>query len=206
MTKKGIILFDIDKTIFDTYKFKRITSEKIGLLLNKDVEEILSSDEEYTNNLPHRIDFDPATFSVFLCKTFNFGKNKLIEDIYYSDKNCYEECVYPGVKQVLNELESNYELGIFSEGTKKFQNHKFRSLGLDDYFNEDLIFIRDAKNTPEVMKELPVEATIVDDKEHICEFLTKNGFKAIWLNKIDDRESANFPTIHNLLELPRMLV
>ena len=124
MTKKGIILFDIDKTIFDTYKFKRITSEKIGLLLNKNVEDILASDEKYTNDLPHRIDFDPETFAIFLCKTFDFNGNKLIEDIYYNGKNYYKECVYPEVRKVLDELLTNFELGVFSEGTKKFQNNK----------------------------------------------------------------------------------
>ena len=92
-------------------------------------------------------------------------------------------------------------MGIYSEGTAKFQNHKFRSLGLDRYFDNDLIFIVDAKDTKEVLNKIPKDAIIVDDKETICGFLTKNDIRAIWLNRKDNRKSDKFETIYSLFDL-----
>lgn len=206
MSKKGIFLFDIDKTLFDTPKFIEVTSEKLAKLLEVDLSDISLLDKEYTSTLKHNIDFDPETFADFLCRRFGFKNKKLIEDIYYTEKSYYERNVFSDVKEVLNKLIVGFNLGIFSEGTKRFQNHKFRSLGLNDYFGKDIIFIQDAKDTEEIVKELPVGAVIVDDKEDICEFVTKHGFHAIWLNKKDNKVSDKFQTIHHLTELPSMLL
>ena len=98
----------------------------------------------------------------------------------------YNVNVYKETLEVLEKLKDKYRLGIYSEGTKKFQNHKFKSLGLNKYFDKDLIFI-------------------VDDKETICEFLTKNEIRAIWLNRKDNRKSDKCETIYSLFELPVIL-
>lgn len=129
-------------------------------------------------------------------------------NVYYADEFSfiYSQSVYPEVRSILNTLRPEFRIGIYSEGAAKFQNNKFRSLGLDEYFDDKLIFIRDAKDVEPVAKEIPKGAIIIDDKEHICEFLFKNGIKAIWLNKKDNSVSQDFTTIHNLLELPEILL
>ncbi|KKP39430.1 MAG: hypothetical protein UR29_C0007G0081 [Candidatus Woesebacteria bacterium GW2011_GWC2_33_12] len=117
----------------------------------------------------------------------------------------YNVNVYKETLEVLEKLKDKYRLGIYSEGTKKFQNHKFKSLGLNKYFDKDLIFIVDAKDTKEVLEKIPKDAIIVDDKETICEFLTKNEIRAIWLNRKDNRKSDKCETIYSLFELPVIL-
>lgn len=201
MTSKGIILFDIDRTLFDTDKLNRETNKKIADLLDVDEDVLFSVKKKYTDALESRRKFDPENYIKVLRKKFNYKTPKLLEDVYYGKENIYENCVYSEVYKVLDNLSAKYSLGIFSEGTKRYQNHKFISSGLKNYFEPDLIFIFDAKDEDKVLLKIPKEAVIVDDKESICTFLTKKGFKAIWLNKNDDKESPDFPTIHKLLGL-----
>lgn len=113
----------------------------------------------------------------------------------------YKENVFTETFEILEKLRNRFKFGIFSEGTTKFQNHKFKSMNLERYFDKNLIFIVDAKDTKEAINKIPKSAIIVDDKEHICGFLTKNKRKAIWLNKTDNRVNPNFETIHGLLDL-----
>lgn len=142
-----------------------------------------------------------------LCKKLNLSNFNSLLNIYYGDeyKYIYKNSIFKETEPILESLKTRFNLGIYSEGTDKFQNHKFQKMGISKYFDPNLIFIVSAKDTPEVVSKLPRGAIVVDDKEKICEFLTKNNIKAIWLNKIDDRESDRFKTIHNLSDLPDYL-
>jgi FMN phosphatase YigB (HAD superfamily) len=199
--QKGIILFDIDRTIFDTDA------------MVKDIDEATTKILKSSNLVSLRVlnksrRFSPENYTKILCKKFKFESQEKLLEVFYSEKYeyIYKDNVFPETKVVLDGLKGDYQLGIFSEGTAKFQNNKFRSMGLNEYFDKDLIFIFDAKDTKEAIQKIPKDAIMVDDKERICEFLTKNGIKAVWLNKNDDRVSPNFPTVHNLLELPAKLM
>lgn len=206
--KKGILLFDLDRTIFDTEKMSKTFSTVIlNLLGNNDLERFENTKEEYKRTLIKGSDFSPEDFVSFLCKKYNFTDKKCLLEVYYGEKykHIYEENVFTETYQILEILRYKYFLGIYSEGTEKFQNHKFKSMNITNYFKKDLIFIVDNKDTQEVIELIPKKAIIIDDKENICEFLIKNEIKAIWLNKIDDTKSNNFETIHSLLDLPNVL-
>lgn len=129
-------------------------------------------------------------------------------DVYYSTENeCwYKDSVFPETYEVFEKIKSKYRLGVYSEGTKRFQNYKFNSMGISDLLDKDLIFIFDHKTNPSAISKIPKEAIIIDDKESVCEYLADNGFTAIWLNKNDERQNPRFKTIHNLSELPGILL
>ncbi|KKP47659.1 MAG: hypothetical protein UR39_C0003G0061 [Candidatus Woesebacteria bacterium GW2011_GWA1_33_30] len=196
--KKRIILFDIDRTIFDTDKLLRLQSENISKVVNAERfkefwDSTLSGEKHITSE--ERLNL--------ICSKFNIKNSKLLSNIFFGKeyKYIYSDSVYLETRVVFDKLKSKYRLGIYSEGTAKFQNHKFRSLGLDRYFDNDLIFIVDAKDTKEVLNKIPKDAIIVDDKETICGFLTKNDIRAIWLNRKDNRKSDKFETIYSLFDL-----
>ena len=199
--QKGIILFDIDRTIFDTGKMvEDIDTATAKIIKSSNLESLIV--------LNRSREFSPETYTKMLCEKFHFNDQKKLLEIFYGGKYkyIYKNNVFPKTRIVLDKLKTNYRLGIYSEGISKFQNNKFKSLELDEYFEKNLIFIFAAKDTEEAIAKIPKSAIIIDDKERICEFLTKNGINAIWLNKIDDRVSPNFQTIHNLLEPPNGLM
>jgi FMN phosphatase YigB (HAD superfamily) len=207
MNKKGIVLFDIDRTIFDSEKLGNKMNQKIKILLGGVSDDILLSvKKKYMDSLKFDREYSPENYINVICSELNFKKPELLNDVYYGKENIYEDCVFPDAYTIFEELRPLYDLGIFSEGTKKFQNHKFASSGLKRYFDPELVFIFDNKSLPKSLNLIPNDSIIVDDKESVCEYLTKANIKAIWLNKKDDRISNNFQTIHNLLELKEKLM
>ena len=204
---KQILLFDIDRTIFDTDRMSKVREELMCDLLKIDIAKLQEIKSDYKKTLTNEREFNPDDFIKILCKKINFNDEKSLLDFYFGDKYkyFYKDAVYPEFFEVVEKLKDSFRFGIYSEASKKFREHKFENMGISKYFNPDLIFFADAKDTPEVVSKLPRGAIVVDDKEKICEFLTKNNIKAIWLNKIDDRESDRFKTIHNLSDLPDYL-
>jgi len=201
---KGIILFDIDKTIFDTDKMvKAFDGKMMSILGVSDFDYLKQAKEEYKKSLANERYFVPERFCETLCERFNFDNQEALTDVFYGRNHAYiyKESVFPETYIVLDKLKDRFRFGIFSEGTAKFQNNKFRSMGLNKYFDENLIFIVEAKDTKEVIKKIPKSAVVVDDKESICELLVKNKIKTVWLNKTDSRVNPNFETIHSLLDL-----
>jgi FMN phosphatase YigB (HAD superfamily) len=209
MIQKGIVLFDIDRTIFDTDGMIIDLDEALLAILGyPNTESFKKVEEDYIEILMHDRYFIPEDYVKMLCVKFNFSDQKKLLDVFYDDKykHVYKDNVFPETIKVISILKNKFDFGIFSEGTSKFQNNKFRSMDLNKYFDKDLIFIVDVKDTREVIKRIPKSAIVIDDKEKICKFLTSNGIRAIWLNKKDDRISDKFQTIHNLLELPDKLM
>lgn len=195
--KNKIILFDIDRTIFDTDKLLKLQRENISKVINsRNIEDFkkfwnstLSGERHVTSE--ERLNL--------ICSKFNIRDPKLLSNIYFGKeyKYIYSDSVYPETRIVFDKLKDEFIFGIYSEGTKKYQNHKFKSMGISNYFEPSLIFIVDAKDNKETLEKLPKESIIVDDKEIICEFLNKDGFRAIWLNRKDNKKSEIFETIHS---------
>lgn len=205
---KKIILFDIDRTLLDTDKTSVLHNECIAKILKTDdLEKIKSVKSNYKSTLSNEREYKAEEYLKILVKEFNSEKLEDLLDVYYGEKYkyTYKDAVYPEAVSVLEKLKSNYRLGIYSEGANGFQDNKFESMGISEYFEKDLTFILEAKDTVEAIKKIPNGAVVVDDKERICEFLNDNGIEVLWLNRKDDRKSDNFETIYSLLELPAIL-
>ena len=207
--KKGILLFDIDRTIFDTDKMSASLSEKLSDILGKqNIAEIDRIKRDYIGSLKRDREFTPDEFCQRLAKRFGrLDVNSLLE-VFYGKKSglIYRGCVYPEFFEIFEKLRGKFRLGVYSEGTLKFQKHKFESMKISKYLEKDLVFIVPIKDNAETLAKIPKEAVIVDDKETVCEALARDGFHPIWLNKKDDRENKMFDTIHSLLELPDKLM
>lgn len=209
MDKKGVVLFDIDRTIFDTNGLSRLLESGLSKAIKKaSVEEIKDAKSEFATSLSADREFDPENLVTFLCNKFNFEDRDSLLDVYYSLKNkyWYKDLVVPEIYKVIEALKGKYRLGVYSEGTKRFQNYKFNSMGISDLLDKNLIYIFDHKTNADAISKIPKGAIIIDDKESVCEYLTDNGFVAIWLNIKDKRINPKFKTIHNLSELPKLLL
>lgn len=206
--KRKIILFDIDRTLYDSDIASSAHNDGVLETLKfLDLKKLNEVKDKYRSTLKNEREYVPDEYLELLCKTYDLDKLDDLLEIYYGDKYkfTYSNAVYSDVIPVLQNLSQTYDLGIYSEGTKKFQNNKFRSLGLNQYFKDDLVFISEEKDNLESIKRIPEGSIVVDDKETICQFLTDNGIRAIWINRKDKRKSNNFETIYSLLELPAIL-
>ena len=207
--QKGIILFDIDRTIFDTDAFSKALGQSLQKVIKKiSIEDIQKAKHEFISSLSAVREFDPENFITFICKKFNLSDRKSLIDVFYGSENkhWFTDFIFPETFEIFTKLKDDFRFGIYSEGTKKFQNYKFNSLEILPYLDKDLIFIMDHKTNSEAVSKIPKNSIIIDDKESVCEYLVDNGINTIWLNKKDNWVSDKFQTIHNVMELPGILL
>lgn len=205
---KGIILFDIDRTIFDALSFRKILSENLAKRIGVSSDEIGRKLEEYIKSLRANRDFSPDKFVKFLCANYKNQSKSLLLDVFYGEnsEHYYRDLMFPDFLDSLVKLKDNFRIGIYSEGEIRNQNYKYSAMGISKYMDEDLIFIVPNKTAPEVISLIPKRAFIVDDVEAICQLLNDHGFKAIWLNRKTKNKNPGFTTIHSLTELPGILL
>ena len=134
---KKVILFDIDRTLFDVENYAQQTDEQILSVLSEfDSNLVLEIENEYLNSLSNPREFIPEDLINSLCKRLNANKYSELLEVFFDKKYSYlyTQNVYPEAKDVLKMLSQEYRLGIFSEATLKFQNHKFEMMGLTGFF------------------------------------------------------------------------
>jgi len=200
MTRKTI-LFDIDKTLLNTEVLVETINKRLANILNTEENNIKHMHHKYRRSLGSNIEYDPKDFVKFIIDSTSNGSQKKLINIYYGKDNIYEKCLFKEVDAVLKQLKKNHTLGVFSEGIAKFQNHKFKSLGIERFLEKDRVFITSKKTTDSYLKRIPKDAIIVDDKLEIVELLDKKGFKVIWINRKSKDRHPKIPTIHNLKDL-----
>ena len=184
-------------------------AEKLDLLIGpKDKTRANLIKENYVKSLNRDREYLPEDFCRLLADDLNRPElYSAVLGLYYGLENqwFYSDSIYPETLIVLEKLKNEYRLGIYSEGTYKFQNHKFNSMGISKYFDKELVFIVPAKDTPDVIARIPRDSLVVDDKEIICDFLHTNKIDCVWVNKKDKRKSDKYKTIQSLLELPAII-
>ena len=173
------ILFDIDKTLFNTPRFTEDLLTRVDeFLKSKGILKI--SGEELFNRYIYGLDQvshfrieELIRFSLKQLAQFNLSKeelNRLRELILYHLEKDY---LYPDVLPTLKKLAGQgYALGIFSQShDRTFQEGKIRPIYR--YFEPELIFISQAKAEPEFLTKLPLKATIIDDKPEVVTALSE---------------------------------
>ena len=205
MSSNKIILFDIDRTMFDTDKFYAWFKQGLlSVLGEKKGKELKKAMLTYQNSRKRNKGFDPEDFLKHVIKETGFKKNEALINVFYGKDPIYEKCLYPETVSVLQVMSKDYELGVYSEGIKRFQNHKFKSLHTSKYFNKDYIFIFQEKDSPTSINKLPIKSIIIDDKRVVVDHLNKKGFKVVWINRKSKEKHPTVPTIYNLKELLTM--
>lgn len=197
---RDAILFDFDRTLFDTSLFGREISEKIEKLLNIPPGLFNNIKKQYQSKLLNPTDFDPDDFLLLLSKESSVSLQDL-KKTFFKDSQCYKSAVYSEVIDVLKKLRKQSELGIYSEGVIDWQMLKLRNSGLIKFFDPKLIFIFRRKTLPEALAKLPKDCVIVEDNLQVIDELSQNKFNSIWINRKDASLTENVRTIHTLDEL-----
>ena len=122
MNKKKIILFDIDYTLFDTTKFKKIIAQEIAELTNSDNKNFPELLEEVYYQARFNNHFEPSVFPQALRKKITTTvENKELESVWF-DSNNIKKALYPEAISVLQNLQKKgVLLGVFSTGNSEFQ-------------------------------------------------------------------------------------
>jgi len=201
---KEVILFDVDRTLIDTTKFKQKIKLKISQLLNVPLDDFLKLEQGYVKREEGFTDFIPQEYIKFLNNEFNFDESK-ISKAFFDDDN-FQDILYDDVIDCLKYLSENYTLGIFSESFKDFQMLKLHKTGLLSYFDQDLVFIFKRKLTEEALKILPENCFIIDDNlPVICALEETKRFKPVWFNRKKAEDTRNFVTILDLVGFEKVL-
>jgi hypothetical protein len=194
---KPILLFDIDKTLFDTNKFmKIIIYNKFTELLDLNFEQYLNIYNGYETKLKKGTDFLPRSFISSFSHTKNYCYEKLNKTFFNSDN--FNNSIYPDVYTSLTRLSERFNLGIYSEGNSHFQTNKLKLSNLYKLFNPSLIFIFRRKTTKNNQAKLPPGSTVIDDN---LDVINSINVSRIWLNRKDQSTHPTIKTIYSLLAL-----
>jgi len=201
---KKIILFDIDKTLLNPYPIMDDLADKINNKFHKEID-VFEIYNEYVKKLDSSTDFYPKDFLELVSKKTKISFTEI--NSYFYNPKIWESYVYEGTKDFLNKIKFNFNLGIFSEGFRSFQNKKLKMSKLDIFFKKDLTFISRRKLNNVFLKTIPKEVIIVDDKKEVIETLKKlrPDLNLIWINRIDDTILEGIKTIKNLRELENLI-
>jgi len=201
---KELILFDIDKTLFDRGSLKQSFGEfyeKVAGKIEQPIDVVNKVRSEYESNLESSSDFHPEELLKYFSESFKIDKNVL--DQYFQRRRMYERSLYPEVKGVLNELKNDYELGIFSEGFVDIQLNKLSDSNILEFFSPQYIFIERRKLNDNVISKLP-ECIIVDDKKEVVDRLKREErITPILIERKDEPKSGD--SIRSLTDITDLL-
>lgn len=198
MTNK-VILFDIDYTLFDTTKFKKLVAEEIASVIQfpgKNFYELL---EEVYYKARFDNHFEPSLFSASLQeKVKKAVYDERMQSIWF-DQKLMKKALYPEVQHVLQQLQTlQIPCGIFSTGNTEFQLAKISSL--DDTLQKSHIhiFSNKEKNIAELLQEYHnYSVFLIDDYLSILEKTKKShpNITTVWMKRGKFAENVSFPTV-----------
>lgn len=201
-----IILFDIDYTLIDTDKLRKITHDKILQTTKIPPQELEKATKKFAETLKTSREFSPPKYAIFLANYFTDPLLKKKVGEIFSRPSVYQPAIYPDVMPSLKKLRPTYSLGIFSEGIRKYQIAKITLSGIISYLDQNLIFIFvDKTGKGKFVAEKVGKCHIVDDNpRHITDLRGIENITPIWLKcgpKAKTEEILNCPTILSLEEL-----
>lgn len=204
--KTKLILFDIDRTLFDPSSFLNDFYESIHKTFNLSVDEIEKIKMYYEENKKENGYFYPNQFLDKVCESFTKIDKQKIEEIFWNvdlfNKNLYKDT------PILNDLSKLAEIGIFSKGDLDFQIKKITPL--KKYFNEDKIniFKNKIEKIEEVLeKYIDYEVYFVDNEIEILNKIRtiNNDIKCILIERGNNSEDLDIIKIRSLEEIKNLL-
>lgn len=199
----NLILFDVDKTLFDTSKLKAQFQPAFRDYLGITEVEFQKTYQQYTQQLKTSTDFDPVELARLFGQAYQADAEALLQ-LFYTPE-WFAQSIFPDVEPTLTTLANTTTLGIFSEANSEFQRQKLELSGLTKWFVPEYSFIFRRKLVPEVLAELP-ESTVVDDKQAVVTALGDfPQILPIWLNRLSEEKNKGTPTIHQLTDLLELI-
>lgn len=201
---KETALFDIDYTLIDSFESKIIRRNKISELSGFSVDDILDVENSYVKGDSGFTDFNPDDCIEHISKGLKIDFEKL-KEIFFSN-DVFTNALYLDVNNCLENIQQDYECGIFSEGFEDFQLIKLHKSGILNFFKKELTFIFRRKLTVEALELLPENCFIIDDNPSVISALVKfNKFRPIWLNRKTKEEHGECVTIFDLTDIENVL-
>jgi len=202
MKNKPILLFDIDYTLFNTDVFRNKIIEETLAQFKLDEKRVRKFYFEYERNIHTPVGINIKHFTEQIGKEFNLSP-ELLFSIMMDRKRLYLESLYPDTISTLKLLSKRCQLGIFSQGYRSFQENKLKQCDIISYFKRKYIYVFPDKTLESVLKTLPENAIIIEDKLSVVQ-LIKSPLKAIHINR-KEGQSTHFLSINTLAELPLLL-
>ncbi len=198
---KKIILFDWDDTLFSKTEYKKRLSAALANVTKIPEDEVWKFEEEYFESLDRSGDFRVDNFLKFISQRSEIKID--LTNFVNDNLNIYSGSVFSEVINVLNQLRNTFVLGVYSQGFNDLQRMKIKNSGLENYFDEKLIYINSNKLDPKFIATLPTESIIIDDKKEVIETLKqlRPDLELIWINRINDEKMEGVKTITSLREL-----
>ncbi len=171
------ILFDVDKTLFNTPEAAKVLLDEIDVFLKQhkidqfNAEELLN---EYLETLTQMSQFHFHNLFKFIetkLKPLNVSQTS-IDSLRLNLENSIKfNFLYPDVKESIKNLKDNgFRLGIFTQSNDpNWQNMKIATI--KNCLTPELIFISPDKTNPNFLAKLPHEAVIIDDKPAVIQAL-----------------------------------
>lgn len=203
--EKQIILFDIDKTLFDVETFFNnnlwpVVEKDLGI--SRSVLDKIS--QEYQKTLSKNTQFHPEGWLEVARQEIGEKVDQINELFHNSD--FFVKSLFPEVIPMLNELKEDYILGIYSEGVEKWQREKLQFSGINNYFEQKYIFISPDKISVGVLEKLPKGSIVVDDKEDfILELKKLKDIYPVWLNRTGKESIQGVREVRDLTTLLPMI-
>lgn len=198
-----LILFDLDRTLFDTNRFIDLVRTRMANFTKKN-EQIIKQLENKYQQLCSKLAFDPLHYSEFLSRELHINTSEIVKQ-FTDFKNIYSESVFDEAVPVLELCKKKKNrVGIFSEGNVDFQKMKINYSGLSSYVDHNHIYVFENKLALASIESLPSDIFIVDDKLKVIDQLTEHGIKSIWINRTSKQKHKTSQTIFSLNELTKL--
>jgi len=161
--------------------------------------------DSYEEELDSSTDYNPDEFISRISEIS--GKSRKEIQKIFNDERLWEDVVYKECRETLEKLKGlGYSLGIYSEGFTSYQLAKLRLTGLDEFFEDELLFIHRRKLDDDFIENLPDGVTIVDDKREVIERLNEEDrFNLVWIDRIGRQGIEGIDILDSLERLPDIL-
>lgn len=170
-----IILFDIDHTLFDTDKFRRICFSELGNKLHQsDIEGFMTlASNEYKKMRENHGTLRPAELVDTIAAALGIDvDSNVFQEVFFNEQSIDKAC-YSDVSEVLQKLsfDVTVKIGILSFGVDSFQRKKIQSI--IHLLHSDSIYINEVdkkENIPTIIEKHQGEQIyIIDDVLKILE-------------------------------------
>lgn len=201
----GPILFDIDRTLFDTKHFALLVREKLAILAKTDLNTLAQFENSYSHTLVSRSQFDPKHYCEYLSNKLHVPFLTLMQEFTQS-KNFYSQSLFSDTLPVLESLKNKgTQLGIFSEGVTSFQKMKIEYSGIISFLNREYIYLFEEKLSSKNLKRIPANVLIIDNNKDVVTHLSKTTRCVIWINRESSENHPNAVTVSSLTNLVSLL-
>ncbi len=152
------VLFDLDGTLWNPRKLVTLFGEALHRSYRLSSGDHTAFLAEYLSTLADSTHFSPDSYIVFLCARLR-DRGVPVEErelaATFFDRASFVSALYPEVLPVLEKLQKDTSLGIFSQGFSDFQLMKLQLSGIFSFFEIEKLFISSDKLDPTYRRVLP---------------------------------------------------